>query len=74
MASGVIRMSDLPVPTTPNEELASVIAEKLVAAGLVPKSREAELQAKLSTGKAKASDWPVWTVASAPRKDEDDHA
>ncbi|MGH9839438.1 MAG: hypothetical protein ACREEM_11715 [Blastocatellia bacterium] len=53
-------MSSTSHARTPNERLAEIVADALVAAGLVAASRLDELKRKLAAGTAKAEDWSHW--------------
>jgi hypothetical protein len=47
-------------PSTPNDELASLVARLLVAQGHVPSDKRDELLAKLKSGSITAEDWKLY--------------
>ncbi len=55
-------MTDSPQPPakSPSEILAESIAEKLLASGLLPAERKAEVAEKLAKGTATEADWNLW--------------
>ena len=55
--------------TTPNDLLASQIADALVTAGLIKDGHKATLLAKLKAGGVPQDDWNLWIdMATAPPK------
>lgn len=44
----------------PDDELASLIAERLIANGLVDPGRHDEVSVRIATGAATADDWRLW--------------
>lgn len=53
-------MSDDQPPKTPNEELAGLVIEALIAEGLIAPERRDEVEQKLISGRAKQDDWRLW--------------
>jgi hypothetical protein len=51
---------------SPNEELASVIVDSLIAEGLIPAAREDELRQGLTSGSMKEADWRFLIEAGLP--------
>jgi len=45
---------------TPDEELATLIAERLVEAGLIEAERCSEAAARIAAGAATLDDWRLW--------------
>lgn len=57
-----------PAPQSPNDLLATQIAEALVAAGLIKDTHSGRLLAKLKTGGVRQEDWKHWIgEATAPQ-------
>ncbi len=56
-----------PDPPSPNDVLASQIADALVTAGLINDAHKTELLSKLKAGGVKEEDWNLWVdMATAP--------
>ncbi len=45
---------------SPDDELAALIADRLVDAGLIDEGRSVEVTAKIAAGTATAEDWRFW--------------
>jgi hypothetical protein len=45
---------------SPDEELAALIAERLVERGLIEAGRRAEVAGKIAAGRATPEDWYLW--------------
>lgn len=60
------------MPETPNEQLAKIITEALLKAGLIATAKQDELKRKLANGTAKKEDWKNWIEMGqrTPRKEE----
>lgn len=55
-------------PPSPDEELAALIARRLIEAGLIEADRRDEVIERIASGKARAEDWRLWVdVALAHR-------
>ena len=48
------------VEQTPNDALAEQVVNKLVKAGLVPKTKVSEIFEKVKAGSATSQDWRLW--------------
>lgn len=56
---------------TPNEILASTIADDLVTSGLIKDTNKEELFAKLKQGGVRQEDWQLWIdIATSPERPE----
>jgi hypothetical protein len=59
-------------PATADEELAGLIVDDLVAAGLIDSSTAKKVLPKLVSGKLKSEDWRLWLSPDmAPQTEED---
>jgi len=66
---GRITMGSTSDARTPNEQLAEIVANALVNAGLISSARLEDLKRKLAAGTAKAEDWSHW-IESAQRSSQ----
>ena len=56
------------VPPSPNDQLASEVANALEAAGLIKDSNKEELLGKLKSGGVSQDDWNLWIdLATVPQ-------
>jgi hypothetical protein len=64
-------MTETPAaPPSPNDVLASQIADALVTAGLIKDAHKTELLSKLKVGGVKQEDWNLWVdMATAPPRE-----
>lgn len=56
------------VDLSPNDSLAEEVVNKLVEAGLVSKTKAAEVMAKVKAGTATSEDWKLWIDLGQAKK------